>query len=559
MAFTQSLIGGTGNDTFETGDLLLGQTRLVDTGNGDDLIRLRGVFGQTWIHGGNGSDWLDFSTSDIFYDQYVGNRSRSAEGAGVHVDLSQNTGWTYYRKGVTWLDNDGRLNIFGVENLRGTGQDDKFIGNAGANLINGQEGNDYIDGGTGADTLQGGKGNDHLVLRDGWGAMQASGGEGEDLIEYRAVYGNTTVDGGAGNDWLSFANADAFFESNGAQRWRSAEGAGVYIDLASGTGWSYSNNSGIWIDPLGRLAISGIENLRGTRQGDKLFGDAGANVIDGQGGNDYLSGGAGDDHLILRDGTGAMWAYGGDGNDTIEYRGVYGSAIIDGGTGTDWLSFSNADAFTQPNGVERWRSAEGAGVYIDLSSGTGWSYSSDHGIWIDKLGKLSISGIENLRGTGQGDKLFGDAGANLLNGQEGNDYLNGGMGSDILQGGKGNDTLDGGLGEDTLTGGEGADRFVFSSAAQSGADTVTDFNASEGDRLVLARSAFEGLWGKNDLGNSFRLSTQAPQSRDDYIVYDSASGQLFHDPSGNNTSPLQLFATLANRPQDLRAEHFTVI
>ncbi|QUJ78059.1 type I secretion C-terminal target domain-containing protein [Sulfitobacter albidus] len=57
----------------------------------------------------------------------------------------------------------------------------------------------------------------------------------------------------------------------------------------------------------------------------------------------------------------------------------------------------------------------------------------------------------------------------------------GGAGDDTLNGGSGNDTLFGGWGDDEVTGGSGADRFVF--GFQPGNDTITDFDAGEGDVL----------------------------------------------------------------------------
>jgi Ca2+-binding RTX toxin-like protein len=100
-----------------------------------------------------------------------------------------------------------------------------------------------------------------------------------------------------------------------------------------------------------------------------------------------------------------------------------------------------------------------------------------------------------------GDWLFGgqgndsinaaqSTGHNLVNGNLGQDTIVGGSGGDTLRGGQGNDVITGGsgadwisgdLGDNTLTGGGGADTFHGS----AGHDTVTDFNFSEGDRILL--------------------------------------------------------------------------
>ena len=70
-----------------------------------------------------------------------------------------------------------------------------------------------------------------------------------------------------------------------------------------------------------------------------------------------------------------------------------------------------------------------------------------------------------IRGTGKSEVLVGSSGA------------------DTIDGGGGNDTIVGGAGTDYLTGGRGADTFVV--RAHSGYDVITDFNAAEGDHVLL--------------------------------------------------------------------------
>jgi Ca2+-binding RTX toxin-like protein len=188
---------------------------------------------------------------------------------------------------------------------------------------------------------------------------------------------------------------------------------------------------------------------------------------------------------------------------------------------------------------------------VDLGAGLGWTYFWGTGTWIDELGRMAISNVENLRGTAQGDRLVGTAGSNVMEGQAGNDWIDGGGGAD---------TLDGGWGLDTLTGGGGSDRFVMSaSLAASNADTVTDFSVTQGDTLALDDAVFTLLAGKTSLANHFRLSTQAAVGGDDYLVYNPGTGALSYDASGKGTGTAQVFATLANKPQDLTAAQFVVI
>ncbi|MBV7388446.1 VWA domain-containing protein [Pasteurellaceae bacterium TAE3-ERU1] len=58
-------------------------------------------------------------------------------------------------------------------------------------------------------------------------------------------------------------------------------------------------------------------------------------------------------------------------------------------------------------------------------------------------------------------------------------------GNDTINGGNGDDIIIGGAGNDTLTGGAGADQFVYNLKGGNGDDTITDFNAADGDKLTF--------------------------------------------------------------------------
>ena len=90
-----------------------------------------------------------------------------------------------------------------------------------------------------------------------------------------------------------------------------------------------------------------------------------------------------------------------------------------------------------------------------------------------------------IRGGEGNDRLSGGSGCDVLYGERGDDRLLGGNGGDDLYGGLGDDRLVGGRGDDMLSGGQGADVFVF----RTGEDVITDFNAAEGDELILANGA----------------------------------------------------------------------
>ncbi len=125
------------------------------------------------------------------------------------------------------------------------------------------------------------------------------------------------------------------------------------------------------------------------------------------------------------------------------------------------------------------------------------------------------AGADRLEGGNGNDILNGDAGNDILIGDAGNDLLFGGEGNDILNGGSGLDTLRGGLGNDTLTGGSGADSFIWKSG-DLGHDIITDFNASEGDRI--------------DLRDLLQGETDATMSN--FLQIDTASNSLLISSTG---------------------------
>ena len=75
-------------------------------------------------------------------------------------------------------------------------------------------------------------------------------------------------------------------------------------------------------------------------------------------------------------------------------------------------------------------SGEGVTVSLKTGLGTGGYAQGD-----------TLSGIEDLRGSNNGDVLIGDDGANLLIGERGDDVLEGGAGADVLDGVWGRDTV----------------------------------------------------------------------------------------------------------------------
>lgn len=95
---------------------------------------------------------------------------------------------------------------------------------------------------------------------------------------------------------------------------------------------------------------------------------------------------------------------------------------------------------------------------------------------------INVTNTANIVGTKKADNLIAGNGPDTLTGAAGNDSLSGGAGDD---------TLTGGQGADRLTGGQGKDLFDFNVLPELGLgnvnrDVITDFTASEGDRIDLS-------------------------------------------------------------------------
>ncbi len=106
------------------------------------------------------------------------------------------------------------------------------------------------------------------------------------------------------------------------------------------------------------------------------------------------------------------------------------------------------------------------------------------------------SGNDRVRGDDGNDTVFGGSGDDRIRGRDGNDYLDGGAGDDVLNGGRGNDVL---------TGGGGADQFVITSPSHA-VDTITDFQFSQGDKVVIDSSGFGGVT-LSDFTSTFGFAT----------------------------------------------------
>jgi Ca2+-binding RTX toxin-like protein len=128
---------------------------------------------------------------------------------------------------------------------------------------------------------------------------------------------------------------------------------------------------------------------------------------------------------------------------------------------------------------------------IDPDIATALTTTDNGEFIIGTPGDDAPGGNGTLTGTGGNDAIYGGAGDDRIRGgvgsDAGDDFLAGEEGNDTLLGQGGDDILFGAVGSDTMTGGNDADTFLWQAGDADGSiDSITDFDASEGDVLDIS-------------------------------------------------------------------------
>ncbi|MFL6757865.1 MAG: VCBS domain-containing protein, partial [Sphingomicrobium sp.] len=183
-------------------------------------------------------------------------------------------------------------------------------------------------------------------------------------------------------------------------------------------------------------------------------------------------------------------------------------------------------------------------VHVETGNGSGNPLTGSGSIDI----LFGVNGADILNGGTNDDTIYGQDNNDTLNGGDNDDFLLGGNNDDNLNGENGNDFLRGGVGNDILNGGAGNDLFVFNVAVgAANSDTIQDFNASGVDKVVLDNDIFTAfgvttgtLSAANFVANVGGIAADA----NDFVLYDTATGNIFYDADGNGAGAKLLIATL---------------
>ena len=282
------------------------------------------------------------------------------------------------------------------------------------------------------------------------------------------------------------------------------------IHVGDSTGGNAQGGDGIEIFDLG----SGADTAGAGRNFNIILGGSGADILKSEGYWEDVFGGSGDDTITA---TGrSAWLFGGTGNDTItgsNLSGYYaerlfggdGNDTIDGGGGRDFIyGGAGDDSLTGGSGADVFFFSEGHGTDTiqDFNAAEGdkiYLRSFDQTItWEQLQSKITTVTDPNDPNTVTGvqiDLSDWGGGTIILNGITSISDVTADMFYlDTITGGDGDDTLQGGTSDDTMTGGAGADTFVFDE--ESGADTITDFSATDGDKIDLSGFAMAISWAQ---------------------------------------------------------------
>ena len=458
------------------------------------------------------SDGVDGSLQ--YWDDLGGNNDGVADGGELStiasitglVDVGLLSAANFATSAGQAIDGPGLISVTfdGSENdFVGTAGDDIFLASGNASATDGVDGDSVsggagpteentlilADGGNGLTTsnihlLFGGSGDDAITVTDADG-IEAFLGAGSDSLTMtgvgsmntvvrdvevftgstgdNTVFAETTLttgmvyDGGTGTDTLNLAGALNVVSAIGFEQINLAVAADTLTleTTVSGTAIEEGGFGELVLLGAGNsVTVSGTVTVTGAAGDDAItVTDATGTNIDGGNGFNILSGGGGDDTLT-----------GGDDRDFL--TGGAGADDLDGGAGTNDTAFYSGSS---------------VGVTIDLSTPTGTGVGGD-------AERDTLTGIEFIVGSEQGDTMIGGGG---------NDIFLGADGADILSGGGGDDFFRGGAGADDLTGGLGTDEAEYLS---SGVGVTVDLSLgtglggdAEGDTL----SEIENLTGSN--------------------------------------------------------------
>jgi Ca2+-binding RTX toxin-like protein len=435
---------------------------IINAGDEDDQVELRGTVSSSQLYGEAGNDTLIGGAGIDFLDGGQGNDvldggtgANTDKGIGVNTAVYANDPKGINADLVRGFATDGYGNtdtLKNIQNIEGSQFDDVLIGDSNIN---------FLDSGLGNDKLFGGGGND--VLLAGAGADEINGEDGTDTITY--------LD----------SSAPVYVNISGKDATVSSPIFGVTFP-------TLFKNSGLGGDAEGDRIFT-VENLHGSSYDDVLVAGNGGGRVDGYRGSDLIYAGSGDD--ILDGGLNYILV-----NDQIKP-----------GNDINWLSYQQSDAGVNVSfqtGAARGGYADGDQIMMAYNP-------SDI-----TAARFNFSSFRNLEGSIKDDVLEGDLQNNILRGLSGDDTIFGQSGNDLLIGGEGKDSLYGGdNGVDPLR--------ALSDSLEGGGDTAIYSEAKVGVTVDLV---IGGSRGEADGDQFFNIENLLGSAYGDNLTGDAGNNDI---------------------------------
>jgi Ca2+-binding RTX toxin-like protein len=345
-----------GDDTFRKFLNYSSQTpELIDGGNGKDTLKLvlaDGDFRETTllsieaisIDQGN----MQISASQIGNGQIARDASiRIIENASLSIDQVEGSSVSLSSFKVQGLI--GPNETFGYISIGGTDANDLQVGSSEGDILFGVGGNDTLYGNGGNDRIIGGAGNDKLYAGTAYSFFRSTdrleGGAGNDTLvggessEFLSGDGSAMFLGGTGNDVYIISTATTKIQELANEGYDRVV---TSVDLNLSDGESSSDAGSIE-----RIEIKSNVGLTvtGSASNNQIFGNVGADVLNGVAGDDRLQGGIGND--VMSGGTGLDVMTGGAGSDRFVFSNGFGKDVVnDFASGTDVIDLSALDTIT---------------------------------------------------------------------------------------------------------------------------------------------------------------------------------------------------------------------
>lgn len=359
-----------------------------------------------------------------------------------------------------------------------------LLGGGGNDSLIGNEGNNILEGGSGDNYFYTGSGNDTFVASN----------SGYDRLFYSASVAGVVVNLDMNDHSFvnSLGNTITVLAYSGGSKAVSSVDSNSYS-----IGDYYTPVSGTW---------TSFDDVRGSHNGDIIFGGTGSASY-------YL-------------GNGSDYFYGGSGNELVSYSA--GNDMLDGGAGSDVL-YSHSPYWGSPNAIfylDGYADTNNNSIadYIDRGVGSLVSNGVTYTGFAISRGTTLLINLENLLGESPNDYLVGDNFDNIINGRTGNNYLFGQGGNDTIHAAMGSNVIDGGFGTDT----------VDFSNSWYGTGTTTSAYVFLADANFFGSSDKTYFWGGNfDFQARTGLSTFSNITNVENITGSSLNDVLYGNSSAN--------------------------